>query len=96
MAAKGTVWFGNQLDIISDGRALPEWKAVLRYTKHRACSNFVFVGWDVAFAEQGVMLLEGNANWAVSEYQRLSGKPLGYTKFGEILAMRLRSLESFG
>jgi hypothetical protein len=74
---------------------LPDWDAVLRHTKvaHKACSNFVFVGWDVAFTEHGPMLLEGNVNWCADDYQRLRGEPLGYTKFADILATRLRDLE---
>ena len=70
---------------------LPDWDAVLRYAKvaHRACSNFVFVGWDMAFTDHGPMLLEGNANWSADEYQSLSGEPLGHTKFADILAARL-------
>ena len=88
---QGTMRLGHQVDIGPDVVTLPDWEAVLRYTKvaHQACSNFVFVGWDAAFTEQGTMLLEGNANWAASEYQRLRGEPLGYTKFAEILATRL-------
>jgi hypothetical protein len=36
------------------------------------------------------MLLEGNVNWCADEYQRLEGKPLGHTKFADILAMWLK------
>ena len=95
-AAQGTMRLGHQLEIVSDACTLPDWKAVLQYTKvaHQACTNFVFVGWDAAFTEQGPMLLEGNANWAASEYQRLRGEPLGYTKFSEILAARLPGLKA--
>ena len=35
----------------NDARTLPDWDAALRHIKvaHQACSNFVFIGWDVAF-----------------------------------------------
>ena len=92
-----TMRVGHQLDVGSDDvRALPDWDTVLKLTEvaHRACSNFVFLGWDAALTERGAMLLEGNANWGATEYQRLQGKPLGYTKFAEILASRLHSLET--
>jgi len=70
---------------------LPGWDAALTYAKsaHRACSNFAFVAWDVAFTDQGPLLLEGNANWSPGTYQRLLGEPLGHTNFATILATRL-------
>jgi hypothetical protein len=75
---------------------LPEWDDVLRHTKvaHQACPNFAFVGWDAAFTEHGPVLLEGNANWSGSDYQRLSGEPLGSTKFAGVLSARLRGTKS--
>jgi hypothetical protein len=72
---------------------LPDWDAVLLHTKvaHKACANFVFVGWDVALTDRGPMLLEGNAGWSADEYQSLTGEPLGNNaRFIEILAAQLR------
>jgi hypothetical protein len=76
----------------SDTCRLPDWEAVLRHVKlaHQACSNFVFVGWDVAFTPHGAVVLEGNANWEAATYQTLCGEPLGCTKFADILAARLQ------
>ena len=73
---------------------LPDWETLLRHIKvaHQACSNFVFIGWDVAFTEHGPVLLEGNANWCADVYQSLRGEPLGRTKFASILAERLGDL----
>jgi hypothetical protein len=88
-AAKGS---RHQAEIVSDrGCTFSDWEALLRYTKvaHQACSNFVFIGWDAAFTEQGPMLLEGNANWCADVYQSLYGRPLGDTKFASKLAERL-------
>jgi Sugar-transfer associated ATP-grasp len=75
-----------------DIAAMPDWGAALQYAKvaHRACSNFAFIGWDIAFTIQGPVLLEGNTNWSASEYQSRRGEPLGHTKFADILAMWLR------
>jgi hypothetical protein len=87
---------GSEVPIGSDHPCtLPDWEMLLRHTKvaHQACSNFVFIGWDVAFTEQGPMLLEGNANWCADVYQSLRGEPLGHTKFASILAERLRDLQ---
>jgi hypothetical protein len=71
---------------------LPNWHTALEHVKvaHRICSNFAFVGWDIAFSRDGPMLLEGNANWSADEYQSLTGKPLGHTQFANLLAERLR------
>jgi Sugar-transfer associated ATP-grasp len=76
----------------NDASTLPDWDGALRHVTvaHQACSHFVFVGWDVAFTPHGAMILEGNANWDAATYQTLRGEPLGYTKFAEILATRLR------
>ena len=77
----------------NDACTLPDWDVALRHVQvaHKACSNFVFVGWDVAFTEHGVMILEGNANWDAATYQTLRDEPLGYTKFADILATQLNS-----
>ena len=63
----------------NDACTLPDWDAALRHVKvaHNACSNFVFIGWDVAFTPDGAMILEGNANWDAATYQTLRGEPLG-------------------
>jgi hypothetical protein len=75
----------------NDACTLPDWDIALRYLKaaHQACPTFVFVGWDVAFTPHGAMIIEGNANWDAATYQTLTGKPLGHTKFADILATRL-------
>jgi hypothetical protein len=88
----------HQLDQGLDDRSvLPGWDTALRHTRvaHQACANFIFVGWDVVFTDRGPMLLEGNAHWDATEYQRLRGEPLGYTRFADILTMRLRDLEIY-
>jgi hypothetical protein len=66
---------------------LPDWEKALRHAQvaHQACASFAFVGWDLAFTDQGPMLLEGNANWSADEIQSLSGTPLGQTEFTDIL-----------
>ena len=62
---------------------------------HQVCAGFVFIGWDVAFTERGPIILEGNENWCADTYQTLNGKPLGCTKFADILAMRLKEDKQF-
>jgi hypothetical protein len=84
------------IDESNDAAMLPDWDTVLRHIEvaHRACSNFVFIGWDAVFTSHGPMLLEGNVNWCADEYHRLRGEPLGYTKFADILAGRLGASET--
>ena len=79
---------------LDDARTLPDWDAALRYVimAHKACFNFVFIGWDVAFTPHGPMILEGNGNWDAAMYQMLRGEPLGCTKFVDILAASLNSI----
>jgi hypothetical protein len=74
-----------------DACMLPDWDAALRYVKaaHKACSNFVFIGWDVAFTPDGATILEGNTNWTAVTHQSLRGEPLGLTKFATILETHL-------
>jgi hypothetical protein len=70
---------------------LPNWEDMLSCVTaaHHMCSNFVFVGWDVAFTQLGGMILEGNANWDAAAYQTLCGEPLGHTEFAAILETHL-------
>ena len=90
--------YHNNFALISPNQPfrLPYWNAALQYAKiaHKACSNIVFVGWDIAFTPDGPMLLEGNANWSADEYQTITGLPLGHTRFAPVLAARLREIEA--
>jgi Sugar-transfer associated ATP-grasp len=76
----------------NDTCKLPDWDVALRQVQvaHNACSNFIFIGWDVAFTRDGPMILEGNTNWSAGIYQSLRGEPLGLTKFADILATQLQ------
>jgi hypothetical protein len=75
----------------NDACILSDWDAALRHVRaaHKACFNFVFIGWDVAFTPDGPMILECNTNWSPDTYQTLRGEPLGHTKFAEILGTHL-------
>lgn len=93
----GSKLSNQQLDKGSDEACvLPGWNAALQQAKiaHEACSNFTFVGWDIAFTDQGPKLLEGNSNWTADEFQSLTGRPLGDTKFADILEARLKNCPS--
>jgi hypothetical protein len=75
----------------NDACKLSDWEIALRHVKaaHKACFNFVFIGWDVAFTPDGPTILEGNTNWSPAMYQTLRGEPLGFTEFAAVLATHL-------
>ena len=89
ISAPQELWGERPLEYHPDpGCTLPDWEIAMQRAKiaHGACSGFAFIGWDIAFTPQGPVLLEGNENWSAGEYQRLSGEPLGHTKFPDVLA----------
>lgn len=79
---------------VGDIFTLPAWGLALRHAQsaHKVCPGFIFIGWDIAFTDEGPIVLEGNLNWSADIYQRLSGTPLGRTHFPEILSARLRQM----
>jgi hypothetical protein len=87
----GATWYQYRQLGPDDACTLADWDAALRHVKvaHNACSNFVFVGWDVAFTPDGPVILEGNESWDALTYQMVTAEPLGCTKFADILATRL-------
>lgn len=64
------------------GEVLAGWKemAALALRAHRAAGDWCSIGWDVAFTEDGVMLIEANLHWAIFFHQ-----PLSKTRFAEIV-----------
>jgi hypothetical protein len=75
------------------GRALPEWPAVraLALQAHRSFPEFFALGWDIALARGGPVLLEANAGWDTATIQRPHDRPLGRTRFAAMAAARLAS-----
>jgi hypothetical protein len=47
------------------------------------------VGWDIALTPKGALLVEGNSSPCVIMVQKLSEKPLGSGRFGELLIRQL-------
>ena len=56
---------------------------------HRAFDEYVLVGWDVAFLEDGPVLVEGNRGPDIDILQRTARGPIGNGRFGELLAYNL-------
>lgn len=76
------------------GFKLPFWHEVIQLClrAHRVFYNFAFVGWDVAFTDDGPVLVEANPEWGVSGLQKAHGYPLGGSNFPEIYLLHLQQL----
>jgi hypothetical protein len=78
------------------GRVLPDWAAALELVQkaHGAMGELVFLVWDVAFTPDGPVLVEANHDPDVNILQRPHKRPLGGTRFAELLAYHLADIES--
>jgi len=70
------------------GLQLPDWDDAKHIVKnaHRYFNDISTIGWDLAFTDKGVKLLEGNFNWSVMPHQ-LNGPTL-LPKFAALLGER--------
>ena len=74
------------------GRALPDWEAAraLAIDAHaRAFSDYALIGWDVGFAPDGPILIEGNGKPGVLMPQRAGRRGLGGQRYGELIRLQL-------
>ncbi len=73
------------------GRKLPMWADAvdLAVRAHRVFHDYVLVGWDIAFLDDGPCLVEGNRGPDVDIIQRTGRAPIGTSRFGELLAHNL-------
>ena len=74
------------------GELLPLWKDVrnLAVRGHRAFNDRTIIGWDIAIAPVGPILVEGNYGPDVDMMQRPAG-PLGRGRFTQLIAHHLRA-----
>lgn len=78
------------------GRALPDWasaRALVIDAHARAFADYALIGWDVGFAPDGPILIEGNGKPGVLMPQRSGRRGLGGQRYGELLAFQLARLE---
>lgn len=78
------------------GRVLPDWDAAcaLVIDAHgRAFSDYALIGWDVGFAPDGPVLIEGNGKPGVLMPQRAGRQGLGSQRYGELMARQLARRE---
>ena len=73
------------------GRQLPMWRETIDLAQraHRAFSDYVVIGWDIAVLEDGPCIIEGNRGPDVDIHQRTAQAPIGDGRFGELLAFNL-------
>jgi hypothetical protein len=79
------------------GRPLPNWSGMVELAlgAHRTCPWMPFVGWDVVDSDQGLILLEANANWGGDSAQLPGAPGLGATRFPAIYFEWFEHLRSF-
>lgn len=68
-----------------EGRHLPGWPEALKLglDAHREFSEFFLVGWDIAIAPEGHILVEGNEHPSM-DIQFVTRSPLGKTRFVDL------------
>jgi hypothetical protein len=74
------------------GHALPDWeraKALVIEAHARAFADYALIGWDVGFAPEGPILIEGNGKPGVLMPQRAGRAGLGSQRYGELLRQQL-------
>ena len=73
-------------------RNVPDWAAAKALAIHAhadAFRDYALVGWDVGFAPDGPVLIEGNGKPGVLMPQRAGRRGLGGQRYGELLALQL-------
>lgn len=73
------------------GRTVPCWKDVCAVAKsaHRACIDRLIIGWDIAIAPDGPIIVEGNAYPDVDFLQRVHRQSIGDSPLGPLLMAHL-------
>jgi hypothetical protein len=78
-----------------NGTKLPFWNEVqnLALAAHRSFDDRVIVGWDIAIAPGGPILIEGNGSPDLDIMQRFIRHGLMPARLGELLAFHVSQLE---
>lgn len=74
------------------GRMLPDWpaaKGLVRRAHAETFADYALIGWDVALAPDGPVLIEGNGKPGVLMPQRAARQGLGVGRYGALLAYHL-------
>lgn len=75
-----------------EGRVVPYWEEAksLAIKAHRAFSDRVVIGWDIAILDDGPILVEGNGNPDMDIIQRFIAVGVRRHRFGELVAHHVR------
>lgn len=60
---------------------------------HRQIPSMFSIGWDAAFSDKGLVLIEGNSHWALELQQDLEGQPLLSSDRAALYAAQLDALK---
>jgi Sugar-transfer associated ATP-grasp len=76
-----------------EGRVLPLWPETIAVAcrAHAAFAPRAIVGWDIAIASQGPVLIEGNNAPGVDLLQRAYREPMGNSRMGELIRFHMRN-----
>lgn len=79
-----------------EGRRLPLWEETksLAIAAHRAFTDRVVIGWDVAATDEGPMIVEGNGNPDMDILQRFMREGLRKHRFADLLAFHLQQRQA--
>lgn len=75
-----------------EGRVVPCWEEAksLAIKAHRAFSDRVVIGWDIAILEDGPILVEGNGNPDMDIIQRFMAVGVRRHRFGDLVAYHVK------
>jgi len=78
-----------------NGRLLAAWPQIqaAAITAHRAFTDRLLLGWDIAVTPDGIVIVEGNAMPDVAFLQRVHREPIGQSPLGPLLRYHLKRLE---
>ncbi|MBI2255190.1 MAG: hypothetical protein HYU58_11270 [Proteobacteria bacterium] len=78
-----------------NGRLFNQWPAVraAALAAHRAFTDRILLGWDIAVTPDGIVIVEGNATPDVAFLQRVHREPIGQSPLAPLLRQHLKRLE---
>ena len=65
---------------------LPDWPSMMQTIQqaHQSLTKYTFLGWDIAFCEDGYKIIEVNSGWNAANFQAAQGMPISLNGFDEL------------